>query len=97
IDPDDVLYPRFSTHGSFDESSYNNPQVDQLLDQGRKLQTHDERKPLYNQAEAMVVNDAPEVFFYFYDQYEALRDYVMGHKPMANTSKLTFKFVWLNK
>jgi len=97
IDPDDVLYPRFSTHGSFDESSYNNPQVDDLLDQGRTLQTHDERKPVYNQAEAMVVDEAPEVFFYFYDQYEALRDYVKGYKHMANTSKLTFKYVWLDK
>ena len=37
------------------------------------------------------------VFFYFYDQYEALRDYVKGYQHMANTSKLTFKQTWLDK
>ena len=97
IDPDDVLYARCSTKGSFDESGYNNPQVDALLEQGRTLLTQDERKPVYNQVEQIVVNDAPEIYFYFYDQYEALRDYVKGYKHMANASKLTFKRTWLDK
>lgn len=97
IDPDDALYPRYSPKGSFDQTGYNNPQVADLLEQGRKAQSHEERKPLYNQAEQMIVNDSPEVYFYFYDQYEALRDYVKGYQHMANASKVTFKRTWLDK
>jgi peptide/nickel transport system substrate-binding protein len=71
--------------------------VDKLLEQGRVTTDQAERKKLYNQAEKLIVTDAPFVFFYLYDQYEALRDYVKGYAHMANNSKNTFKRTWIAK
>jgi len=76
---------------------YSNADVDKLLEEGRALVDQAARKEKYNQAEQIIVTEAPYAFFYLYDQYEALRDYVQGYKHMANNSKLTFKKTWLNK
>jgi peptide/nickel transport system substrate-binding protein len=97
IDPDDWLYARFHTGEQYNVVGYSNPQVDKLLEQGRAQVDQAARKPLYNQAEQIIVTEAPYAFFYLYDQYEALRDYVKGYKHMANNSKLTFKKSWLAK
>jgi peptide/nickel transport system substrate-binding protein len=97
IDPDDWLYSRFHTDASSNSVGYSNPDFDKLLDQGRQTNDEATRKPLYIQAQQMLVNDAPYAFFFLYDQYEALRDYVKGYQHMANNSKATFKYVWLDK
>ncbi|HEY7036045.1 MAG TPA: ABC transporter substrate-binding protein [Thermomicrobiales bacterium] len=97
IDPDDWLYGRFHTDAQYNIVGYSNPEVDKLLEEGRTLVDQAERKQRYNAAEKIIVTEAPYAFFYLYDQYEALRDYVHGYKHMANNSKLTFKQSWLAK
>jgi peptide/nickel transport system substrate-binding protein len=97
IDPDDWVYARFHTGEKWNTTGYSNPEVDKLLEQGRVTTDQAERKKLYNQADKLIVMDAPFVFFYLYDQYEALRDYVKGYAHMANNSKNTFKRTWIAK
>ena len=97
IDPDDWMYARFHTGEKWNTTGYSNPQVDQLLEQGRATTDQTKRKSLYNQADQLIVSEAPFVFFYLYDQYEALRDYVKGYAHMANNSKNTFKRTWIDK
>jgi peptide/nickel transport system substrate-binding protein len=97
VDPDDWMYSRFHSNEQWNTTGYSNSQVDQVLQQGRSLLDQDQRKPLYNQADQTIVTEAPFVFFFLYDQYEALRDYVKGYAHMANNSKNTFKKVWLDK
>lgn len=97
IDPDDVLYGRFHTGAQYNIVGYSNPEVDRLLEEGRALVDQAERKLRYNEAELIIVTEAPYAFFYLYDQYEALRDYVKGYAHMANNSKVTFKKTWLDK
>jgi peptide/nickel transport system substrate-binding protein len=97
IDPDDWMYSRFHTGEKWNTTGYSNTQVDKLLEQGRATPDQAMRKKLYNQADQMIVSDAPFVFFYLYDQYEALRDYVRGYAHMANNSKNTFKKTWIDK
>jgi len=97
IDPDDWMYSRFHTGEKWNTTCYSNTEVDKLLEQGRATTDQATRKKLYNQADQMIVSDAPFVFFYLYDQYEALRDYVKGYAHMANNSKNTFKKTWIDK
>lgn len=97
IDPDTWLYARFHTGEQWNTADYSNAEVDELLEQGRAETDQARRKELYNQAEAIIVNEAPFAFFYLYDQFEAVRDYVVGYSHMANNSKLTFKRTWLNR
>jgi peptide/nickel transport system substrate-binding protein len=97
IDPDDWMYSRFHTGEKWNTTGYSNPQVDKLLEQGRATTDQNQRKQFYNQADQIIVSEAPFVFFYLYDQYEALRDYVKGYAHMANNSKNTFKRTWFDK
>jgi peptide/nickel transport system substrate-binding protein len=97
IDPDDWVYARFHTGEKWNTSGYSNADVDKLLEEGRVTTDQAERKKFYNQAEKLIVSEAPFAFFYLYDQYEALRDYVKGYAHMANNSKNTFKRTWISK
>ncbi|HEY4024936.1 MAG TPA: ABC transporter substrate-binding protein [Candidatus Dormibacteraeota bacterium] len=62
IDPDGNMYAFFHTGGSFNDGLYSNPQVDQLLEQGRATTDQAKRKPLYQEAQRIIVGDAAYVF-----------------------------------
>lgn len=61
-DPDGVLYQMFYSKGGVNYTKYANPQVDQLLDQGRTEIDQAKRTQLYQQAQQMIVDDASRVF-----------------------------------
>jgi peptide/nickel transport system substrate-binding protein len=96
-DPDDYLYSRFHSNDPNNFEFYSNPKVDALLDQGRALQTQAQRKPIYDQIQSILATDSPMAWFYWYKQYEGVRDYVKGYTHMANASKATFLTTWLDK
>lgn len=56
IDPDRILYDQMHTGGGNNWSKYSNPQLDKLLEQGRR---GDDRAAAYQQAEAILTRDAP--------------------------------------
>jgi peptide/nickel transport system substrate-binding protein len=62
IDPDGNMYAFYHTGGSFNDGLYSNPQVDQLLEQGRATTDQAKRKQLYQQAQRIVVGDGAYVF-----------------------------------
>jgi peptide/nickel transport system substrate-binding protein len=63
-DPDNFLATFFNSanKGGGNTSFYDNPEVDDLLVQAVRVSDMEERKGLYNQAEQIVVDDAPWVF-----------------------------------
>ncbi len=63
-DPDNFLYSLLASEnvGQSNTSWYANPQVDELLVQAQEATDQEERKRLYQQAEQIIVEDAPWVF-----------------------------------
>jgi len=63
-DPDNFLYTFFSSAsiGAENYSRYENPEVDDLLNQAKEVSDQEERKALYQKAEQLIVDDAPWVF-----------------------------------
>ncbi len=63
-DPDNFLYSLLASEnvGQSNTSWYANPQVDQLLVQAQEATDQEERKRLYQQAELIIVDEAPWVF-----------------------------------
>ena len=63
-DPDNFLYTFFSSAsiGAENYSRYENPEVDDLLNQAKEISGQEERKALYQKAEQLIVDDAPWVF-----------------------------------
>jgi peptide/nickel transport system substrate-binding protein len=65
IDPDGNMYAWWHTGGSFNDSLYSNPQVDQWLDDARTSADQAKRKADYVNAQKQIVQDAPYVFTTF--------------------------------
>jgi peptide/nickel transport system substrate-binding protein len=62
IDPDGNMYAFWHTGGSFNDGRYSNPQVDQLLEQGRATTDQAKRKQIYQEAQKIIVGDAAYIF-----------------------------------
>ena len=58
-DPDSLVYPFFSSKGAQNSfTHYNNTDVDRLLEQARTTLDPAARKPLYQQAQKLIMGDA---------------------------------------
>lgn len=81
-EPDSLLYNVFhSTSQQFNFTAFNNPEVDRLLDEGRRETDMEERAKIYQQIQQIVVDEAPMVFLYHERRIVAFDDAVTGFKP----------------
>ncbi len=81
---------------------YSNPQVDALLDRADAAEEWEERKRLYQEAEKIIVEDAPWVYVYYYSTNLLFQPYVRGLRLTGMDSDLTIgiqpmELVWLEK
>ncbi|HEX6540786.1 MAG TPA: ABC transporter substrate-binding protein [Ktedonobacterales bacterium] len=63
-DPDGNMYGWFHTGGGFNDTQYSNAHVDALLDDARTSSDQSKRTSDYQQAEKLILDDAPYVFLY---------------------------------
>lgn len=95
-DPDFVLYPLYSSHGLFNKDRYKNPKVDELLDRARALDKRDERRALYQEAVATIVDDAADLWLYYPDVTAAMSKKVRG-VPLSADGRVRLRGAWLEK
>ncbi|WP_082233142.1 ABC transporter substrate-binding protein [Halobacillus massiliensis] len=90
VDPDEFLYNIFHTDGMYNQQGYSNPEVDELLEQGRAELDQEKRKEIYDEAQALISEDAPMAFLYVNPQITAMRDHVKGFdvNPTVTTKSL---------
>jgi peptide/nickel transport system substrate-binding protein/oligopeptide transport system substrate-binding protein len=97
-DSDNILYYNFHSHniGTNNSSFYNNPKVDKLLDMARFTENEEERKRLYQEAEQLIVNDAPWVFLYYPTTYVVVSPVVRGFQLSPfGISEIDYYNIWL--
>ncbi|MBI2863821.1 MAG: peptide ABC transporter substrate-binding protein [Chloroflexi bacterium] len=80
-DPQDFLDILFHSGSLDNNSDYSNPEVDSLLETARTEADVDKRLKLYQQAEQLIVNDAPWVPLFFTKSYLLVKPYVEGFVP----------------
>ncbi|MGN6485540.1 MAG: ABC transporter substrate-binding protein [Thermomicrobiales bacterium] len=97
IDPNDVLYQNFKTGADNNGIKYSNAEVDSLLDQGLAETDQAKRAEIYNQVQAILLEDLPWVNLFIANQYEAMRTFVKGYVHLATGSNAYFREVWLDK
>jgi peptide/nickel transport system substrate-binding protein len=95
-EPDTNLYRQFHPKGSATWTGYTHPRVTELLDQARASLNQGERKKLYSQALNIIIEEAPQVFIYYYPRWAVTspkaKDFVL-----PPDGKLRYKAVWLQK
>jgi peptide/nickel transport system substrate-binding protein len=82
-DPDayDIWHSSKTKEGEFNFVSYNNPEVDRLLLEGRKTCDQEQRKKIYNRIHALIAEDQPYTFLYYPDALPVLHKRFKGISP----------------
>ena len=77
-DPQNFLDMLFHSQSAYNHSAYSNPELDALVEQARIEQDVDRRMALYQQAEQILVEDAPWIPLYHSGGYYLVQPYVQG-------------------
>ncbi|MEX0887742.1 MAG: ABC transporter substrate-binding protein [Phycisphaeraceae bacterium] len=97
FDPDEWLYPIFHSAGAYNQQSYANPELDALLEQGRRYEDRDQRAEVYRRVQRIVAEDAPVVFLYLNDQITGMLDDVRDFDVHATATTTSLRDAWLDR
>ncbi len=78
-DPENFADVLFHSDAESNHGNYSNPELDALLEQARTEQDVDKRIQFYQQAEQIIVNDAPVLFTSHGLSYVVVKPYVKGY------------------
>jgi ABC-type oligopeptide transport system substrate-binding subunit len=77
-DPQNFLDMLFHSGSAYNHGAYSNPELDEIVEQARVEQDVDQRMALYQQAEQLLVQDAPWIPLYHSGGYYLVKPYVQG-------------------
>ncbi len=95
-DADQYYYLQHRTGEVFNFTGYSNPEFDTLIDEGRSISDFDERYAIYEQANQILVDDAPYIYFYSPLGLRAYKPYVEGFVTRPDQMNNLWN-VWLNQ
>jgi peptide/nickel transport system substrate-binding protein len=93
-DPDGLLYILFHRDGYANTTSYDNPEVNALLDEGRKTFDQAKRKEIYAKAQQLIMDDIPMLPLFFAVEYAAMNERVQGFEWIPDQIP-RFRDLWL--
>ncbi len=94
-DPENFADALFHTGAEQNVGGYSNPEVDKLLEAARIEQNVTKRIEMYQQAEQMIVNDAPVLFTVHSLSYILVKPYVKGFVTTPIDISLE-RYMWLD-
>ena len=80
-DPFDLWHSSRNREGEWNYLSYANPQVDRLLESGRRTIDEHKRQAIYRKVHEIMADDFPCIFLYDADGLYAARPRIKGAKP----------------
>jgi peptide/nickel transport system substrate-binding protein len=80
-DPDGNIYPFVTCKGPLNDGRYCNPEMDKVLNQARAESEPVKRKALYEQMQAILQEDRPEIYLFFQPWPFATTKKVQGFVP----------------
>ncbi|MCA9912875.1 MAG: ABC transporter substrate-binding protein [Anaerolineae bacterium] len=93
-DAEDYFYLQHRTGQGFNFTGYSNEEFDALVDEGRTLDSFEERYAVYEQANQILVDDAPYIYLYAKSEVKAWAPSVHGFAVRPD-SAVNFWTVWL--
>jgi ABC-type transport system substrate-binding protein len=95
-DPDGFIYVLFDTKaGDVLEMKYANPKLDELAEKGRRSLDVEERIAVYEQAEDLIIEDAPCIFLYHTRGTVPHRPELQGLKLSLTPPIMRCEHIWL--
>ncbi|UWQ23152.1 ABC transporter substrate-binding protein [Jannaschia sp. W003] len=81
VDPDGNIHQFVTTGGGINDSGFSNPEVDAALNAARESSDTAERKAKYDEARAVLIDEAPLVYLYHETWIWALDNAIEGFVP----------------
>jgi peptide/nickel transport system substrate-binding protein len=97
IDPHPLLLGNFGTGQLGNTSSYSNPNVDELIAQGKREVNQASRAATYRELQEIVRADLPWIPLYASNQYEAMKDDVQGFIHYPTGSNAALRQTWIDR
>jgi oligopeptide transport system substrate-binding protein len=94
-DPENFADALFHTDASQNNGNYSNPALDTILEQARTERDVTKRMALYQQAEQMIVQDAPVIFTTHGLSYVLVKPYIKGYVDTPIDVPLE-RYLWLD-
>ena len=94
-DPENFADVLFHSNSAQNNGGYSNPELDALLESARVEQDVTRRIAMYQQAEQMIVNDAPVLFTTHSLSYQLVKPYVKGY-VFTPISIPIYRYMWLD-
>jgi peptide/nickel transport system substrate-binding protein len=96
IDADQYYYLQHRSGQVFNFTGYENEQFNELVDEGRSISDFDQRYDIYQQADQILVDDAPYVYMYNKQEIRAYGPQVHGFVVRPDQAN-NFWTVWLSE
>jgi len=95
MDPNEWLEQSLKTDGPNNAAGYSNPDLDALIDEGLQEQDQEARADIYQQAQQLVIDEAPWISLYTSNTYEGLQKRVHGYQHLLSGGLRSVSGVWL--
>lgn len=93
--PDGIFKLLFTSDAAWNETHWNNPDFDVLIDKARTTTDAAERTALYTQAQQMMFDEVPAIIPSFFDMLGAKRDWMRDYVIHPRGSVFRLDFAWL--
>ena len=96
-DPDSYLSALYHSHGAQNVAGWTNPHYDELVDGARIVMDPGARKALYDEASALLLQEAPAIWWFTENTIVATHGTVKGYSPSPTGSLAGLKRAWLDR
>jgi peptide/nickel transport system substrate-binding protein len=90
-DAHNVMVENFLSGSGGNFVGYSNPQVDDLIDQGKSETDQEKRIPIYQQIQTILLQDLPWVNFFVANQFETMKKSLYGYQHIPTGSDITLR------
>ena len=94
VDEDEYVYNLFKTAGAYNQQLYSNPELDQLLEEGRATTDQTARIEIYKKIQTILENDCPMAFLYMNNYSVAMRNNVKGYTVHPTGTTIFIKDIY---
>ena len=96
-DPENFLDLLFHGESQNNHTAYSNPEVNRLLEEARTERDRERRFEIYNQAEQMILDDAPWVWTWFRGEGYALIKPEVSDYFLLQMSIPKYRYIYFNQ
>src|SRR5262249_46014555 len=96
-DPDTAFFRALHSTKGQNWNSWSVPELDALLEDGRRTMEYKKRKEIYDRVQIMILENVPHLWLYSADTIDFTQTAVKGFKQHPTTLLYGFEGVWLDK